>query len=191
MSTGDLPQRPALKSALKSADFSRWYWLKTELADFARSQGISASGGKEQIAQRITALLDGRPQPSKPAAQRSTTQLTGSLSPDTTIPKGQRCSQLLRAWFTEQLGSGFHFDVHMRAFFAAADGTSTLAGALAHWHGSRSAAAPDIGRQFELNQFTRAWFAGHPDGTRGQMHAAWRVHRSLPKDLRAETTDVN
>lgn len=184
MSATGHPPRPALDPALTSAEFSRWYWLKTELAEFARSQGISASGGKEQIAQRITALLDGRPQPSRPVAKRSTRQLAGPLTICTTIPKGQRCSQLLRGWFTEQLGPGFHFDAHMRGYFAAADGTSTLAGALAHWHETRTAESLEIGRQFELNQFTRTWFAAHPDGTREQMHAAWQVHRALPVDLR-------
>lgn len=169
---------------MTAAQFSRWYWLKTELAGFARSQGLPASGGKEQLAERISAVLDGRPQPSPPAAKRSTKQLAGPPTADRAVPKGQRCSQLLRAWFTEQLGAGFHFDVHMPDFFAAADGNSTLADALAHWQETRTASAPEIGRQFELNQFTRTWFSGHPDGTREQMHAARQLHRSLPKDLR-------
>ncbi|AIY01346.1 hypothetical protein ART_1747 [Arthrobacter sp. PAMC 25486] len=184
MPATDQPQRPALASSMTAAEFSRWYWLKTELADFARSQGLSASGGKEQITERISAMLDGRLQPSLPAEKRSTKQLAGPLTVDTTVPKGQRCSQLLRAWFTEQLGPGFHFDAHMRDFFAAGDGTATLADALTHWHETRNAAVPEIGRQFELNQFTRTWFAEHPAGTREQMHAAWQVHRSLPVDLR-------
>lgn len=184
MNAPDPTQRPGLDSSMTAAEFSRWYWLKTELADFARSQGLSAGGGKEQIAERISAMLDGKPQPSRPAAKRSTKQLAEPLTVDSAVPKGQHCSQLLRVWFTEQLGAGFHFDVHMRDFFAAADGSSTLADALAHWQETRTASAPEIGRQFELNQFTRTWFAGHPDGTREQMHAAWQLHRSLPKDFR-------
>lgn len=188
MPATDQPQRPALDSSMTAAEFSRWYWLKTELAVFASSQGLSTGGGKEQIAERISALLGGLPQPPAPVAKRTVRQLAGSLTVDTAVPKGQRCSQLLRAWFTDQLGAGFHFDAHMRGFFAAGDGTATLADALTYWHETRSVAVPEIGRQFELNQFTRTWFAEHPAGTREQMHAAWKVHRSLPVDLRPGMT---
>ncbi len=185
MPAEDVPQRPALDSTLTGAEFSRWYWLKTELAGFARSHALVTTGSKEQLALRVEAFLDGRQQPARPAAKRTATrQLSGPVAADTAIPAGQRCSQLLRVWFEQQLGPGFTFDTHMREYFAAADGTTTLADALSCWHTTRNAPASQIGRQFELNLFTRAWFAGNPGGTREQMHTAWQLQRALPKDLR-------
>ncbi len=178
------PPRPRLEASMDADEFSRWYWLKTELADFARANGLSATGGKEHLAGRIMALLDGRPQPAAPPAKRASRQLANPLSADTLIPAGQRCSQILRGWFEGQLGAGFHFDSHMRDFIASADGTSTLADAVAHWSSTRNAPAPEVGAQFELNRFTRDWFAANADGTREDMIAAWKRHRSLPKDLR-------
>ena len=34
--------RPDLVPGLSSEEFQRWYWLKTELVDFARTLGIAA-----------------------------------------------------------------------------------------------------------------------------------------------------
>ena len=184
MTFTEQPQRPALSASISAQEFSRWYWLKTELSAFARASGLPTAGGKEDLAARIGAHLDGLGQPALPGKPPSGMQLSGPPDAATLVPRGQRCSQLLRGWFEEQLGSGFHFDAHMRGFFAAADGTSTLHDALDHRHSTRSAGATVIGRQFELNQFTRDWFVENPEGTRGQMNAAWQRHRALPKDLK-------
>ena len=178
-------ERPALSSSLGAAEFRRWYWLKDELQAFARSQEISAAGSKEQLAERIAAFLAGTPLPPPAApARRSRQRLVPPLTIHTVIPAGHPCSQVLREFFINALGPGFRFDAPMRKFFAANDGTATLAAALDHWHATRDAAPRPIGRQFELNRFSRDWHASHPGGTRQQMLAAWRTHRSLPADQR-------
>ena len=45
MTSREHPQRPSLETALTGAEFSRWYWLKTELVAFARSHRLSTTGG--------------------------------------------------------------------------------------------------------------------------------------------------
>ncbi|MFB9163460.1 hypothetical protein [Arthrobacter psychrochitiniphilus] len=40
ISAESVPQRPALERSLTGTEFSRWYWLKTELPDFARSYAL-------------------------------------------------------------------------------------------------------------------------------------------------------
>lgn len=72
----------------------------------------------------------------------------------------------------------------MREFFSTADGTSTLGDAVIHWEATRKSRVSEIGKQFQRNQFTRTWFAEHPDGTRNELHKAWQLHRSLPVDQR-------
>lgn len=178
-------KRPPLSPALSGTEFLRWYWLKDELADFARSSGQKASGSKALLTQRIAAALDGQeftePQPTKRA---SATQLTELLSGSTVIPAGQRCSQIVRTWMSEHLGSGFHFDAPMREFFAGADGTQTLQDAVDHWHQTRNESRPDIDPQFEYNRFTRTWHSLNPNGTREQLLTAWHLYRSQPTDQR-------
>lgn len=92
----------------------------------------------------------------------------------------QRCSQVLRAWFREEIGPAFHFDAEMRDFFASADGTQTLQTALDHWRETRGQGKRAIDPQFEYNRFTRAWHENHPSGSREEFVAAWQAYRSRP-----------
>lgn len=179
------PQRPQLSRDMTGSELMRWYWLKDELVEFARTLGIRATGGKELLAGRIAATLDGLTF-TEPAPQRATasTQLSGPLTASTVIPRGQRCSQAVRGWFVEQVGASFGFDEPMRTFFATTDGTQTLQDALDHYLATRGAGQKSIGEQFEYNRFTRAWHESHPDGSREELLAAWRHYRSLPVDER-------
>lgn len=70
----------------------------------------------------------------------------------------------------------------MRRHLAAGGGS--LADAVAFWHASRSSEPRPIDPQFELNRFTRAWHAEHPDGDRAGLLAAWQEYRALPADAR-------
>lgn len=180
-----MTQRPALTPALSGAEFERWYWLKEELAEFARSLGIRATGGKVLLTARIAATLDGR-EFSEPPSKRRTSgeQLSGVVTGESIVPAGQRCSQVVRAWFVEQVGPGFSFDEPMRAFFAATDGTQTLQDALDHWRSTRDRGETDIGSQFEYNRFTRAWHRDNPAGTPDEAREAWGSYRSRPVDQR-------
>ncbi len=178
--------RPLLNGTLSGDELMRWYWLREELAAFAGQVGVSAAGSKEALQQRLAAYLDGRVDdaPAPTTGRRSGTQLSGLLSESKVVPRGQRCSQHLRAWFETQLGPGFRFDSEMRQWFAETDGSATLGDAMRHWHFTRSRTPQVIGRQFEFNRFTRSWHAAHPGGTREELMDAWREYRALPVDVR-------
>lgn len=181
--TGSL--RPPLTNALSGAEFLRWYWLKEELAAFARSCGLRATGSKELLTKRVAAALDGHAFTEPPASHRGTTaQLAAPVTADSVIAPGQRSSQVLRHWFTEQLGPAFHFDAHLRGFIAAADGSTTLGDALTHWHATRDQPERDIDTQFEYNRFTRVWHEANPGGNRSELLSAWNAYRALPVDQR-------
>ncbi|MCG6498296.1 DUF6434 domain-containing protein [Kitasatospora sp. A2-31] len=175
--------RPPLTAALTGAELQRWYWTLEELTALARAMGVARSGGKTVLTARLVAALDGLPLPAAPARRRpAAAQLAGPVDGDTVIPPGQRCSQVLRTYFVEAIGPGFHFDAFMRDFIARSAGRS-LADAVAHWHATRpDAARPrEIAEQFEFNRFTVAWHRRNPAGTRAQAREAWFAHRALPR----------
>ncbi|AWB87618.1 DUF6434 domain-containing protein [Mycetocola zhujimingii] len=178
-------QRPPLSDALTGTEFRRWYWLKDELVAFARVRGIRSSGGKDELAERIAASLDGSSAPATDRpVRKATRQLAPPLTSDTVIPAGQRCSQVLREWFAAEIGPAFHFDAAMREFIANADGTVTLTDAVTAWHASRDTGPKEIGAQFEFNRFTRRWHEEYPEGSRAERLEAWREYRALPVDER-------
>lgn len=178
-------ERPPLTRDLTGDELRRWYWLKDELVGLARTLGVRTSGGKELLTERVAAALDGEPFTEvAPARTTGTTQLSGPLTAATVIPRGQRCSQVVRAWFAGQVDGAFRFDGEMRAFFAQTDGTQTLQDALDHYRSTREQGAKAIGEQFEYNRFTRAWHEAHPAGTRDELAEAWTRYRSTPVDRR-------
>lgn len=149
--------RPDLTQDMSVQELQRWYWLRTELAGFARSVGVATSGSKQELTTRVVAYLDGgtpttsgtrRPAPPPPLAEPLTTA--------TLIPAGQRCTQQLRHDLTKVIGPSFRFDAAMRDFITGGAG-QTLGAAVEHWHGTRSQPRPAIGVQFELNRFLRDW----------------------------------
>ncbi|KAB1139140.1 hypothetical protein F7R91_41050 [Streptomyces luteolifulvus] len=182
-STTAAESRPPLTADLTGAELLRWYWTLDELTALARTMGVARHGGKAALTARLAAALDGLPLPVVPARRRPTTaQLAEPVNGGTVIPADQRCSQVLRRYFVEAIGPGFHFDAFMRDFIAHHPGR-TLADAVAHWHATRpDAARPrEIEAQFEFNRFTSTWHRQNPAGTRAQALEAWYAHRALPK----------
>lgn len=177
-----MEQRPALVPTISEHEFRRWYWLRDELAMFARTLGVRASGGKHELANRIADALAGRPV-AEPERRSVGQQLAAPVTAHTVIPVGQRSSQVLREFFRAHIGPSFRFDGAMREFIAAGD--ATLGDAIEHWYATRDAAHKPITSQFELNRFTRQWHTENPSGTRDELMAAWWAYRALPTDARA------
>ena len=179
--TGEPVERPALAADLSADEFLRWYWTVAELRPFAKQLGVASTGTKGELNVRIEAALRGQTPPVVDRVRRQ--RLTPPLDRSTVIPAGVVLTRELRDWFAEQIGPQFHSDHHMRAFLRDGEGR-TLGDAVDHWYATRDAPAPQIGAQFELNRFTRAWRAAHPDGTREQLLAAWADYRATPADQR-------
>jgi len=55
MTGGD---RPKLDKSLDAESFRQWYWLKDELVQFCRENGIPPSGGKTELSERIAHFLE-------------------------------------------------------------------------------------------------------------------------------------
>ena len=47
-------QRPELSADMSAEEFERWYWMKAELTQFASKLGLRSSGGKQDVAARIS-----------------------------------------------------------------------------------------------------------------------------------------
>ena len=77
-------ERPALDKQLDSKTFRNFYYLKEELVDFCRKNGLPVSGGKLEISDRIAYFLDtGKVMPAK-AGKRRTAKIL-DITEDTKI----------------------------------------------------------------------------------------------------------
>ncbi|MEM7039484.1 MAG: SAP domain-containing protein, partial [Bacteroidota bacterium] len=52
-----MDKRPPLENNISVTDFEAFYWMKAELVDFCRREGLKTSGGKIELAHRIAHYL--------------------------------------------------------------------------------------------------------------------------------------
>ena len=102
--------RPVLDGNLDSKTFRDYYYMKEELVNFCRENGIPVSGGKIEITDRIAYFLDTGKVLSAPMARKKATAIS-AISEDTEIETDFVCSEKHRAFFREHIGSGFSFNV--------------------------------------------------------------------------------
>ncbi|GAA3767656.1 hypothetical protein GCM10022379_39260 [Micromonospora maritima] len=180
-----MTDRPPLTHVRSGSELRRWYWTLAELTELARTMGVPRGGGKLALVERLAAALDGTAAPEHARRAGSARQLGPPVTVDTVIPAGQRCSQVLRAFFRDQVGKGFVFDEFMRAFIRDGAGR-TLGDAVSHWYDTRAEAARErpVAAQFEFNAFLRQWRRAHPQADRAAALAAWQEHRSRPVEDR-------
>ncbi len=92
--------RPKLTKDISVDSFNDFYWLKEELQSFCRKNGISASGSKIEISNRIETFLQ-TGEIKKPVRKSKAKKIEQQvdLSLDTVITESHRCSQNVRAFF--------------------------------------------------------------------------------------------
>lgn len=179
--------RPELATSMSVQDFRDYYWLKEELQIFCRENGISASGSKMEISDRIEGFLrTGLPEnPLRKTKVKRNTKLNADLSLDTVITENHRCSQEVRAFFKTIIPK-FHFSTYIQNFFKNNIG-KTYRDAVEAWHKEeerkktpryRKAIAP----QFEYNQFIRDFFADPVNRGKSREAAleAWKEVKKRP-----------
>ena len=110
--------RPNLTKEISINDFKDYYWLKEELQKFCRENGMSASGSKLEISDRIeTFLMTGEiKKPLRKSKVPKKEELQSELSLDTVITENHRCSQDVRAFFKTVIPK-FHFSTYIQNYF--------------------------------------------------------------------------
>lgn len=156
--------RPHLTKDISVDSFKDFYWLKEELQSFCRENGISASGSKIEISDRIeTFLRTGEiKKPIRKSKVNSKLEIQVDLSLDTVISENHRCSQNVRAFFKTVIPK-FHFSTYIQNYFKNNVG-KTYRDVLDAWYEEEErkkdpSYKKDIAPQFEYNQFIRDFFA--------------------------------
>jgi hypothetical protein len=170
-------ERPALTADLTAEEFSRWYWLREELAAFCRAERLPRSGSKADLAAVVAARLGGPPAPTGRRAVTVPDEQPLGLA--ALVPDAVRCDQRLRAFFEQHVGPRFRFTVPFQRWLHANPGRP-YADAVVAWHQLAAQGPRPVEAQFEHNAFTRAHRLEHPDCTAAEVRAAWWRHRSQP-----------
>ena len=97
-----MAQRPELSIRLDSKTFREYYYLKAELIDFLRENGLPTSGGKEELNERIAHFLETGKVDDVKTKKKSTTKIT-NIDLETKIEGNFVCSELHRDFFKEKI----------------------------------------------------------------------------------------
>lgn len=178
-------ERPNLDKDISLFDFNDFYWLKTELVAFCKTLGIGSSGSKIELTKKIrhyltTGQIPPESKKVKPAVSNFNWN-TELLTNSTIITDNYRNTQNVRAFFIDQIGSHFKFNVSFMNWMTANEG-KTLGDAANAWKRLKElekdkSYVKAIAPQFEYNKYIRAFLLDNPNLSIKDAMKYWKLKR--------------
>lgn len=186
-----MSERPDLDRNLDSKTFRDFYYLKEELVNFCRENGIPVSGGKIEITDRIAYFLDTGKVLSAPAARKKVTTVS-TLNEDTKIEADFVCSEKHRAFFREHIGNSFSFNVVFQKWLKNNAGKTYKEAIAAYYQilKDKKKGKTKIDKQFEYNTYIRDFFADNPGKSLEEAIACWKYKKQLQGHNCYERSDL-
>lgn len=184
-------ERPALNRRLDGKAFRAYYYLKEELVDFCRENGISAIGSKADLTCRIAHFLDFGEIMPVAAANRKRLETT-LITVDTEIEPDFVCSEKHRAFFKERIGKSFSFNVAFQNWLKESAG-KTYGEAIAAYYRlkeNKKKEKTEIGKQFEYNTYIRDFFSDNEGKTLNDAIRCWNYKKQLKGSRAYEKSDL-
>lgn len=185
-------QRPDLDEKPDSKTFRSFYYLKEELVDFCRKNGLPVSGGKMEITDRIAHFLDTGEVMAASAAGKKQRRNLPVISEDIKIEADFVCSEAHRAFFKEHIGNSFSFNVAFQKWLKSNTG-KTYGEAIAAYGqilAEKKKGKTVIDRQFEYNTYIRDFFADNQGRTLEEAIWCWKYKKQLQGHNRYERSDL-
>ena len=183
-------KRPQLNRNLDIETFRKWYWLKEELVAFCKENNIPSAGSKNELNERIVHFLDTGEIIKPDQKKKHTSDNKTDITLQSVIEEGFVCSEKNRAFFKEQIGKTFSFNVQFQKWLKNNSG-KTYAEAIEAYHMIRKdKKEKPIGKQFEYNTYIRAFFKDNKDRTLKEAIRCWKFKKSQPGDNHYDRSDL-
>lgn len=186
-----MTERPALDKNLDSKTFREFYYLKEELVNFCRENGLPVSGGKIEITDRIAYFLDtGKIRPASSVKKRAA--VISNINEDTKIEPDFVCSEKHRAFFKEHIGNNFSFNVAFQRWLKNNAGKTYKEAIIAYYQilEDKKKSKTKIDKQFEYNTYIRDFFADNKGKTLDEAIKCWKYKKQLQGHNRYERSDL-
>lgn len=185
-------ERPILCRDLDSKTFRSFYYLKEELISFCRENGIPSSGGKEEITDRIAAFLDTGEIIIGSRIKTHKASKIKNISRDTIIESDFACTEVHRAFFKEEIGKSFSFNVAFQKWLKGNAGKTYEEAIDAYYRilEEKKLTGTTIDRQFEYNTYIRDFFADNTGMSLADAICCWKYKKSIMGHNRYERTDL-
>jgi len=184
-------ERPDLSIELDSKTFKEYYYLKDELIDFCRKNNLQTTGGKIELTERIAKFLNtGERNIENHSIKRA--KIVGEITLDAIIEDNFICSEKHRAFYKEQIGKNFSFNVLFQKWLKSNSGKTYKDSIEAYYKilEDKKKNKTTIDKQFEYNTYIRDFFNDNKDKTLEQAIKCWKYKKSLKGHNKYEKTDL-
>ena len=186
-----MEERPNLDIKLDSKTFKEYYYLKEELIDFCRKNNLQTTGGKLELIERIANFLDTGERTYKNHNNKKTI-ITHEITLDTIIEGNFVCSEKHRAFYKEQIGNSFSFNVTFQKWLKSNAGKTYQDSIIAYYQilEDKKKNKTTIDKQFEYNTYIRDFFKDNKDKSLEQAIKCWKYKKSLKGHNKYERDDL-
>lgn len=193
----EINKRPDLNLELNVGIFRQFYYLKEELVEFCRKNDLQTTGSKAELSERIAIFLESgkrtRANHKTRKFQSGGKTTSGEIKSDNIIEENFVCSEKHRAFFKEQIGKSFSFNVAFQQWLKSNAGKS-YADAIVAYHKilkeKKTGGKGEIEKQFEYNTYIRDFFAANKDKTLLQAIKCWKFKKSQKGHNKYEDSDL-
>ena len=201
MNSENTNTRPQLTKDLKSAEFKEYYFLKEELKDFCKKEGLKVSGSKNQLEERIIYYLDtgksldnsrsikNKNNYSKSNSNKATT--SEEITLDSILGENFKCSEDKREFFEKEIGKGFKFKVKFQKWLKVNPDKTYQDAINAYYELQNSKEKTKIDKQFQYNQYIRDFFDDNDDKTLNDAIKCWKYKKSIKGHNKYEKSDLD
>lgn len=185
-------ERPILTRKIDSRTFRSFYFLKEELIDFCRKNGLPVAGGKIELTERIAHYLDTGEILTPSLTEVKKMPKRSALSKNDIIESGFVCTELHRAFFQDNIEGKFSFNVAFQKWLKENAG-KTYADAVEAYYRikeEKKYSRSPIDKQFEYNTYIRDFFADNKGRTLKEAIRCWKYKKSLPGHNFYEASDI-
>ena len=186
-----MSERPDLNKALDVENFLQFYWLKEELVDFCRKNGLQTTGGKAELTERIALFLS-TGERAKKIHKTKRNKFPDIITLDTKIEENFVCSEKHRKFYKEHISSGFTFNVAFQKWLKN-NGGKTYRDSIDAYYTileNKKKTKTVIDSQFEYNTYIRDFFADNKGKSLEQAIRCWKYKKSLKGHNKYEKEDL-
>lgn len=186
-----MSKRPDLDNNTNSKIFKEYYYLKEELIDFCRKNNLQTTGSKLELIERISNFLDTGKRTYKTHTTRKT-KIDDEITLDTIIEENFVCSERHRAFYKEQIGNSFSFNVAFQKWLKSNAG-KTYQNSIDSYYQiieDKKKNKTTIDKQFEYNTYIRDFFNDNKDKNLEQAIKCWKYKKSLKGHNKYEKNDL-
>jgi len=186
-----MADRPNLDKSIDSTTFQSYYYLKEELIQFCRQEGLQATGGKADLTKRISHYLDTGEKLHSNTKSKLPVYI-GEITEEALIESDFVCSEKHRVFFKQAIGKSFSFNVIFQSWLKSNAGKS-YKDAIQAYHQilvDKKKRKTVIDRQFEYNTYIRDFFADNNGKSLDDAIKCWKYKKSIQGHNKYEKSDL-